>query len=115
MTRRPYLVALAAAAFVVGLVYVTLRSASDPADLSREDRAAVLRTCQEAIREEIPDARFPFEPAVTAAPDGGVRLAGSVDSGDGITATRRNYECQVSTGSSSGGFRADSVRVWQSH
>ncbi len=115
MPGRPYLLAIAAACFTLVLLYATLRSAASPPDLSPEVRRAAVLECEEAVREDIADARFPFDPDMSEAPGGGLLLSGSVDFGSGITATRRNYECFLRESPATGAYRADSVEVWQSH
>jgi hypothetical protein len=101
-------------AFVLFLLFVSLRSTSTPLHLAAGDRLAAQRTCRGAVRERLPDARFPHGANVEARDRGKLRLFGSVDAGSASEAVRRNYEC-VLLPDGSGGFVADSVRVWQSH
>lgn len=101
-------------AFVLLLLFVSLQSTSTPLDLAAGDRAAAQRTCQGAVRARLPDARFPHDAGVEARDGGVLRLFGSVDAGNASQAVRRNYECVLGR-DGSGGFTADSVRVWQSH
>lgn len=113
--RRLYPLVIAAACFAIVVIHTALRSATNPPDLSPEDRHVAVRECEDAVQGDIPDARFPFDPDVSEVAGGGLLLSGSVDSGSGITATRRNYECFLRKSSASGAYRADSVEVWQSH
>lgn len=102
------------ASFVLVLLFVSLQSTSTPLDLAPGDRAAAQRSCQGAVRARLPDARFPHDAGVEARDRGRLRLFGSVDAGSASQAVRRNYECLLHR-DGSGGFAADSVRVWQSH
>lgn len=101
-------------AFVLVLLFVSLRSTSTPLDLPPGDRAAAQRTCQDAVRGRLPDARFPHAASVEAREGGSLRLFGSVDAGSASQAVRRNYECLLRRAGPER-FAADSVRVWQSH
>jgi len=115
MPRHRHLPAIAATSFVLVLFYVTVKAVGDSPTLSAEDRHAASRECQDAVHEVVADARFPFDPNVSESPDGGLLLSGSVDTGDGITAARHNYECFLGASSITGAYDADSVNVWRSH
>jgi hypothetical protein len=115
MARNSYVLAGLAIGFAVVLLHATLRSTSTPLGQARKDHAAATRECQRALRESVADARFPFEANVTDLPSDQLQLTGSMDSGSGLEAERRNYVCFVSPHTASGGYVADSVEVWKSH
>ena len=114
MARHTYILAGLATCFVVVLVYATF-SLTSPVGQAREAHAAAGRECQRAIRESVPDARFPFAANVSALDGEELQLSGSMDSGTGIEVERRNYECFLRPHSGTGAYVADSVEVWKSH
>lgn len=103
-----------AVCFVLVLLVVTLRSTSTPLALSAEDGASAQRTCRDAVRARLPDARFPRDASVEDRGGGRLFLSGSVDAGSPSQAVRRNYECLLRR-ERPGVYAPDSVRVWQSH
>jgi hypothetical protein len=113
--RRIYLGAAVAVGFVLVLLYATFRYTPTPLGQSSELRLAAARECQRAVREGVPDARFPIGASVKGLDGGRLQLSGSVDSGRGSQTTRRNYDCFLSFSPSTGEFVTDSVEVWQSH
>lgn len=111
--HRPFLLTLGIGAFVLLLLYTTLRSTSTALDRPQEEREQAQTACQNAVRERLPGARFPFTSNFEDLPEGQLRLSGSVDSGPSDQPVRQNYECFLHAGAS--GYVADSVEVWQSH
>jgi hypothetical protein len=112
---RSIVLAAVAAGFVLLLLYATFRSTPVDQGPDAEDRGMATDLCQHTVRERLAGARFPFSPNVKDLGGGRLQLSGSVDSGDGAQAERRNYECFVTRSSSTGAYVADSVEVWQSH
>lgn len=115
MPRTPYILVGLALAFVAVLLYTTLRSASAVDGPGEAQLAAATRECRRAVRVSLADARFPFAANVRSGEDGRLELSGSVDSGRGHEAERRNYACFLSPSAPSGGYAADSVQLWKSH
>jgi hypothetical protein len=115
MAERSSLLAGLAICFLLVLLYATLGSTPTPFGQAREDHIAATRECQRAIRASVGDARFPFAATVNELHGGGLHLSGSMDSGSGLEAERRNYECFLSTHVSAGAYVADSVAIWKSH
>lgn len=102
------------AGFVLLLLFLTLVSTpSPPPSGVAHDARGAGGECEDAVRRRVADARFPFSPTVTYLGDARYRLQGTVESEIGGETVRRNYECVV--GYAGGAYRADSVRVWQSH
>lgn len=114
MARQTPILAGLAICFVLVLAYATL-SFTDPLVRPREDHAAAVRECQDAIRDSVADARFPFAANVEELSGDQLRLSGSMDSGSGIGVERHNYVCFLSSHSTSEAYNADSVEVWKSH
>jgi hypothetical protein len=111
VTRTGYAALGIAGCFAAYLAYTTMAMAPDAPDVARGPEAS--QACEGAVRAQLPDARFPIDPSTTDVAGGRVRLEGVVDSGPESAPVRRNYECLVSA--TGGGYRADSVNVWQSH
>lgn len=111
--HRPLLLTLGIGAFVLLLLYTTLRSTDTPLDRPPEEREQAQTACQKSVRESLPGARFPFTANFEDLPEGRLRLSGSVDSGPSDQPVRRNYECFLRPDAS--GYVADSIWVWQSH
>ena len=103
------------AGFVLLLLFLTLIStpAPPPSGVEHDARGAA-RACEDAVRERVTGARFPFGANVTYLGDARYRLQGTVESPIGGETVRRNYECTVRYAGPDA-YRADSVRVWQSH
>ena len=114
MARTPYVVASTGLAFVLLLLYTTIRSTDTPLEQAPEDREAAELACRTSVRSRVPQARFPFSANVGRHADGRLFLSGSVDAGAEGQMVRRNYECFLYQGPS-GAYVADSVVVWQSH
>lgn len=103
------------AGFVLLLLFLTLVSTPAPPPSGAEhDARGAERECLDEVRERVQGARFPFGANVTYLGDARYRLQGTVESEIGGETVRRNYECLVGY-AGGGGYRADSVRVWQSH
>jgi hypothetical protein len=115
MVRRPYVLAGVAGVFLLVLVFATLETSPTSEGPDRATLVDLTRECQRAIQESVPDARFPFEANVNDLRGDQVLLSGSVDSGSGLEAERRNYSCYMSVRAELGQFVADSVEVWRSH
>lgn len=113
--RKRYLAGAAVIGFMLVLLYMTLRFTSTPLGDDRDEHAAATRACHRAIKESLAGARFPFAANVTDLQGGQVQLSGSVDSGSGLQAERRNYSCFLTYHSSAGEYVADSIDVWKSH
>ena len=114
MTRRSYAIAGGVTAFLLLLLYTTLRSTSTPLQQASESRAAAQDVCRNSVRTRISEARFPFDANVEDRGAGQLRLSGSVDVGSTNQPVRQNYECLVRR-DDSGAYVTDSVQVWQSH
>lgn len=114
MGRTSYVVAALGFAFVLLLLYATLRSTDTPLEQPPEDRKAAELACRTSVRTRVPHARFPLSASVERHGDGRLFLSGSVDAGTDGQIVRRNYECLLHQ-DSSGAYVADSVFVWQSH
>lgn len=114
MGRTSYVIASMGLAFVLVLLYTTIRSTETPLEQPPEDREAVELACRTAVRSRVPQARFPFSTNVRLHEDGRLFLSGSVDAGTEGQMIRRNYECLLHQ-DPSGAYVADSVVVWQSH
>jgi hypothetical protein len=115
MGQRLRISAGLAIGFVLVLVYVTIESTPFPRGEARAAHIVATRECQRAVRESVADARFPFGANVKKLHDGRLQLSGSMDSGNGMEAERRNYECLMSPHLGSDGYVADSVAIWKSH
>ena len=104
-----------AAGFVLVLAYSTLQSAGTPGagDLARGGPGAV-EACKSAAKSQVSTARFPFPTTVVDLGNGRYRLHGMLDERLADETVRRNYECVILF-TDSAGYRADSLRVWQSH
>ncbi len=115
MNLSPLRWAGVAAGFVLVLLFLTLVSspAPPPSGVEHDARGAE-RECVGAVRGRLDGARFPFGANVTYLGDARYRLQGTVESVITGETVRRNYECVVQY-AGAGGYRADSVRVWQSH
>ena len=114
MLRAPYILAGIVIVLVL-LLFATLRTTSTPLGGRDDLVVAATQECQQAIRESVADARFPFQPNVSDREAGQLRLTGSVDSGSGPASERRNYVCYMSVDVERGEYAADSVEVWKSH
>jgi hypothetical protein len=101
--------------FVALLLYTTIQSTTTPLGQAPEDRLAAANACQRAVGEDVPDARFPLAASVADLDGGRLHLSGSVDSGSGVQAVRRNYECFLRRDPVAREYVADSIVVWQSH
>ena len=114
MGRTSYVVASVGSAFVLLLLYTTLRSTDTPLDQPAEDREAAELACRTSVGRRVPQARFPFSASVERQDDGRLLLSGSVDAETDGQMVRRNYECLLRK-DPSGAYVTDSVVVWQSH
>jgi hypothetical protein len=115
VARSRYAWAGLAVSFVLLLLYTTIQSTPTPLGQAPEDRLAAASACRRAVGEGVPDARFPLSASVASLGDGRLHLSGSVDSGSGVQAVRRNYECFLRRDPVAGDYVADSIAVWQSH
>jgi hypothetical protein len=115
MSRSKLAVLIGGSGFVLVLVYLTLLSMPDapPSGVAHSGRAAA-EACVRAVQDSVAGARFPFSATVGYQGDARYRLSGTVESPLGGEVVRRNYECVVQY-EDTGRYRADSVRVWQSH
>src|SRR5690606_35836617 len=103
------------AGFVLLLLYATVVSLPSPPPTGVEhDAESAGHACAAAVRERVPDARFPFAANATYLGEARYRLNGQVDAVHAGETVRRNYECVVSY-AGSGAYEADSLRLWQSH
>ena len=103
------------AAFILLLGVLTLVSMPAPPPTGVNHTAAGAEgECEEAVTEQLGDARFPFGANVLYQGDARYRLNGTVEMNLEGEPVRRLYECLV-VYSDAGVYRADSVRVWQSH
>lgn len=109
--RRGIAALIVAGCFIAVLVYTTMSSAPDVSDA--RVGAEVEQACEEAVRARVAGARFPIAPSTRDADGARLHLEGVVDAGPEGATVRRNYDCLVSR--ARGGYRADSVNVWQSH
>lgn len=102
-------------AFVFVLAYTTMKSAPAPGatELARGGPGAA-EACKSAVHAKLSGARFPFPSKVVDLGSGRYRAHGMVDERLSDEVVRRNYECLL-TYAEPAGFRADSVRIWQSH
>jgi hypothetical protein len=114
MGRTSYVIASLGLAFVLLLLYTTIRSTDTPLEQPTEAREAAELACRTSVRSRVPQARFPFSANVRLHEDGRLVLSGSVDAGTEAQIVRRNYECLLHQ-DPSGAYVADSVVVWQSH
>lgn len=115
MKLTPYRWAGLVAGFVLLLLYATVVSLPSPPPTGVEhDAEGAGRACTRAVRERVPDARFPFAANVTYLGEARYQLNGQVDAMRAGEMVRRNYECLVSY-AGSGTYEADSLRLWQSH
>lgn len=114
MGRTSYVVASMGLAFVLLLLYATIRSTDTPLGQPSGDREAAELACRASVRSLVPQARFPFSANIARRADGRLSLSGSVDAGTKGQMVRRNYECLLHQ-DPSGAYVADSVVVWQSH
>ena len=67
-----------------------------------------------SVKSQVSTARFPFPTTVVDLGNGRYRLHGMLDERLADETVRRNYECVILF-TDSAGYRADSLRVWQSH
>ena len=114
MRRTSYVVASTGLAFVLLLLYTTIRSTDTPLGQPPEDREAAELACRTSVSNRVPQAHFPFSADVERREDGRLFLTGSVDAEAEGQIVRRNYECLLRQ-DASGAYVADSVVVWQSH
>ena len=115
MVRRSHGFAGLGIGFVLVLLFVTLKSTPAPLREGRGALAEATRECQRSIQESVSDARFPFEPTMSDLQGDGILLSGTIDSGSGLQAERRNYSCYLSVRAESGSYVADSLEIWKSH
>jgi hypothetical protein len=114
MGRTSRVVVSMGLAFVLLLLYTTIRSTDTPLGQPPEDREAAELACRTSVRSRVRQARFPFSANVARHADGRLFLSGSVDAGTEGQMVRRNYQCLLHQ-DPSGAYVADSVVVWQSH
>jgi hypothetical protein len=105
---------VAAAAFILGLLYLTLSTTVREPGAAASERAELEGACAAALRGRLPGARLPFPARASALDDGRYRVEGVVDAPAGPEMLRRNYACVVRRGAA-GAVRVDSLGLWQSH
>jgi hypothetical protein len=113
MSRGTLLILAVVLAFAALVVLASTRS--EPGPGAGPAREAASDACQSAIRQRIPDARFPFPARYESIGENRVRISGTVDSGDAASGTRSNYICLMRRTGPNAPFVADSVDLWQSH
>jgi hypothetical protein len=101
--------------FVAVLVYATVASVGpQQSGANARGGPGAAEACKVAVSARVTSARFPFATNVTDLGGGAYQLQGMVDERLGTETVRRNYECTVHYAGTEG-YRADSVRIWQSH
>jgi hypothetical protein len=104
-----------AGCFVAVLAYATVTSSRAPAESgAARGGPGAAEACKAAVRGQLSGARFPFPTSVVNLGNDIYRLHGTLDAPLGDEVVRRNYECVIRYVEAKG-YRADSVRVWQSH
>lgn len=103
------------AGFLLLLFYLALDSSPPlpPVGADHDARGAE-RSCLAAVREELPEASFPFSSNPRYLGDQNYQLSGTVEAPISGETVRQNYECFVRYRSADV-YRTDSVRIWQSH